>query len=129
MALCSYITLVGKVTPCGRSPDYPGQVECITLENCSKDVTGHLSTLGLSADEGSRTEMKLLLARAAICTRCDEFICGQVANEQTPVEGAGASIVSNPKEPRVMVQIPEQQTMVLDKGFCDHHFLQEISVL
>ena len=48
----------------------------------------------------------------AICTRCDEFICGQVANEQTPVEGAGASIVSNPKEPRVMVQIPEQQTMV-----------------
>lgn len=64
MALCSYITLVGKVTPCGRSPDYPGQVECTTLEDCTKDVTGHLSTLGLSADEGSRTEMKLLLARA-----------------------------------------------------------------
>ena len=64
MALCSYITLVGKVTPCRRSPDYPGQVECITLEDCTKDVTGHLSTLGLSADEGSRTEIKLLLAKA-----------------------------------------------------------------
>lgn len=63
MALCSYVTLVGEATPCGKSPDYPGQLECVTLEDCTKDVTGHLSTLGLSADEGSRTEMKLLLAR------------------------------------------------------------------
>lgn len=47
----------------------------------------------------------------AICRRCDEFICRQVADEQTPAEGAGASTVSTPKEPRV-VQIPEQQTMV-----------------
>ena len=47
----------------------------------------------------------------AICRRCDEFICRQVADEQTPAEGAGASTVSTPKEHQV-VQIPEQQTMV-----------------
>ena len=66
MALCSYRTLLtcSKVTPCGPSSDYPGQEECVTLKDCTKDVTGHLTTFKLSADEGSGTEMKLLLARA-----------------------------------------------------------------
>ena len=43
---------------------YPGQLECITLKDCTKDVTGHLKTLNLSADEGLGSEIKLLLARA-----------------------------------------------------------------
>ena len=64
MALCSYITLLGKVSPCGASSDYPGQLECVTLKDCNKCVTGHLSVFGLSMDEGLRTEVKLLLARA-----------------------------------------------------------------
>ena len=64
MALCSYITLLGKVTLCGQSSDYPGQLECVTLKDCTKDVIGHLSVFGLSADEGLRTEVRLLLARA-----------------------------------------------------------------
>ena len=64
MALCSYRTLLSKVTPCGPSSDYPGQEEFVTLKDCTKDVTRHLTTFKLSADEGSGTEMKLLLARA-----------------------------------------------------------------
>ena len=69
MAHCSYKALLGKVTPsqgtpCGQSTDYPGQLECIALKDCTKDVTGHLKTLNLSADEGLRSEIKLLLARA-----------------------------------------------------------------
>ena len=59
MALCSYITLLGKVTPCGQSSDDPGQLECVTLKDCNKCVT-----VGLSADEGLRTEVELPLARA-----------------------------------------------------------------
>ena len=39
----------------------------------------------------------LLFLIKAICRRCDEFICRQVSDEQTP-EGAGASTVSTPKE-------------------------------
>ena len=69
MAHCSYKALLGKVTPsqgtpCGQSADYPGQLECIALKDCTKDVTGHLKTLNLSADEGLRSEINLLLARA-----------------------------------------------------------------
>ena len=69
MAHCSYKALLGKVTPskgtpCGQSEDYPGQLECIALKDCTKDGTGHLKTLNLSADEGLGSEIKLLLARA-----------------------------------------------------------------
>ena len=69
MAHCSYKALLGKVTPskgtpCGQSEDYPGQLECIALKDCIKDVTGHLKTLNLSADKGLGSEINLLLARA-----------------------------------------------------------------
>ncbi|CAH3032808.1 unnamed protein product [Porites lobata] len=71
MAHCSYKALLGKVTPsqgtpCGQSADYPGQLECIALKDCIKDVTGHLKTLNLSADEGLGSEINLLLARAGV---------------------------------------------------------------
>ena len=61
--------LLGKVTPsegtlCGQSAGYPGQLECIVLKDCAKDVTGHLKTLNLSADEYIGSEITLLLARA-----------------------------------------------------------------
>lgn len=64
MALCSYRALLSKDTPCGQSSDYPGQVECVALKDCVKDVTRHLTSFKLSADVGVGTEMKLLLARA-----------------------------------------------------------------
>lgn len=64
MAVCSYSTLLNTTSPCGESSDYPGQVECVALKDCAKDVSGHLKTFKLSSDEGVGTEMKLLLARA-----------------------------------------------------------------
>ena len=45
MALGSYIMLVGKVTPCGQSPDYPGEVECITLEDCRPESLSKALTI------------------------------------------------------------------------------------
>ena len=35
----------------------------LTVKDCRKDVSGHLSSLKLSADEDEETEMNLLLAR------------------------------------------------------------------
>lgn len=65
MAFCSYSRLLNQpATICGQSSDYPGQVECVTLKDCTTDVTGHLATFKLSTDEGVATEMKLLLVRA-----------------------------------------------------------------
>ena len=64
MALCSYSTLLSNATPCGQSSDYPGQLECVALKDCAKDVIGYLTSFKLSNDEGVGTEMKLLLARA-----------------------------------------------------------------
>ena len=61
--------LLGKVTTsegtlCGQSAGYPSQLECIAPKDCAKDVTGHLKTLNLSADECIGSEITLLLARA-----------------------------------------------------------------
>ena len=64
MGLCSYSTLLSNATPCGQPSDYPGQLECVALKDCAKDVIGHLTSFKLSNDEGVGTEMKLLLARA-----------------------------------------------------------------
>ena len=61
---CSYSALLNHRSPCGLSKDYPSQLECVAVKDCRKDVTGHLSSLKLSADEGIGTEMNLLLARA-----------------------------------------------------------------
>lgn len=61
---CSYSGLLDKASSCGLSSDYPGQLECVALKECTKDVTGHLATFKLSSDEGVGNEMKLLLARA-----------------------------------------------------------------
>ena len=61
---CSYSALLNNPNPCGLSRDYPSQLECVAVKDCRKDVSGHLSSLKLSADEGIETEMNLLLARA-----------------------------------------------------------------
>ena len=61
---CSFSALLNNPSPCGLLSDYPSQLECVAVKDCRKDVTGHLSNLRLSADEGVGTEMNLLLARA-----------------------------------------------------------------
>ena len=58
VALCSYSILLSNGTPCRQSSDYPGQLECVELKGCTKDV------FKLSNDERVGTDMKLLLARA-----------------------------------------------------------------
>ena len=65
---CSYSALLNKATsPCGLSNDYPGQLECVPLKDCTKDVTGHLKSFKLSNDKGARTEMKLLSQSQYVC--------------------------------------------------------------
>jgi len=61
---CSYSALLNNPSLCGLSSDYPSQLESVAVKDCRKDVSGHLSSLKLSADEGVETEMNLLLARA-----------------------------------------------------------------
>jgi len=61
---CSYNALLNNPSPCGLSSDYPSQLECVAVKECRKDVSGHLSSLKLSADEGVETEMNSQLARA-----------------------------------------------------------------
>ena len=62
---CSYSALLKNPSLCGMSSDYPSQLECVAIKDCRKDVSGHLSSLKLSADEDVGTEMNLLLARAS----------------------------------------------------------------
>ena len=61
---CSYSALLNNASHCELSSDYRSQHEGVAVKDCRKDVTGHLSTLKLSADEGVETKMNLLLARA-----------------------------------------------------------------
>ena len=60
MASCTYSTLVGGV--CGASPDFPGNVECVTVGKCAKDIHGHLGFCKISDDAAVDSESKLLLA-------------------------------------------------------------------
>lgn len=63
---CSYTVryILKNPSACGLSSDYPSQLECVAVKDCRKDVSGHVSSLKLSADEDVETEMNLLLARA-----------------------------------------------------------------
>ena len=62
MAFCKYSTLVGG--NCGPSSENPANVECITIGQCTKDISGHLTFCKVSDDGGVDSESKLLLARA-----------------------------------------------------------------
>ena len=76
MALCSFSTLLERVTACGLSSCYPGHVEVVSLKECTGHFPGHISRHlqlhGLSADKAVDSEFKLLLARAgnviAVCS-------------------------------------------------------------
>ena len=64
MALCSFSTLLERVTVCGLSSCYPGHVEVVSLKECTRHISRHLQLHGLSADKAVDSEFKLLLARA-----------------------------------------------------------------
>ena len=77
MALCSFATLLERVTVCGLSSCYPGHVDVVSLKECTRHILRHLQLDGLSADKAVDSEFKLLLARAgnviAFCSRITVF--------------------------------------------------------
>ena len=60
MASCSFSALLDRVTARGLSCDYQVHVEVVSLKECTRDISRHLS-----ADKVVDSELKLLLARAA----------------------------------------------------------------
>ena len=65
MASCSFFALLERVTACGLSCDYPGHVDVVSLKECTRDISRHLS-----ADKVVDSEFKLLVARAAVIDFC-----------------------------------------------------------
>ena len=65
MASCSFFALLDRVTACGLCCDYPGHVEIVSLKECTRDISLHLS-----ADKVADSEFKLLLVRAAVIAFC-----------------------------------------------------------
>ncbi|KAL9975815.1 hypothetical protein ACROYT_G013020 [Oculina patagonica] len=65
MAFCEYAEKVGG--QCGSSAEHPANSQCIAIEKCDKDISGHLKTFaGGFADSTLKSEAELLLARAGI---------------------------------------------------------------
>ena len=63
MATCSYSQIVGGT--CGPSVSNPANVQCVLIEECDKDIRGHLKAINVR--DSSLNEVKLLLARAGRC--------------------------------------------------------------
>ena len=63
MATCSFASLVHVTSLCGSSSRDPQDVQCITLNECNKDVSTHLKKLNVGPDT-INDEKTLLLARA-----------------------------------------------------------------
>ena len=61
MAVCSYASLV--TGSCGASNSNPTYSECVLLNDCDKEIKGHLRSHDVR-DSSLRTESRLLLARA-----------------------------------------------------------------
>ena len=63
MATCSYSQIVGGT--CGPSVSNPVNVQGVLIEECDKDIRGHLKAINVR--DSSLNEVKLLLARAGRC--------------------------------------------------------------
>lgn len=63
MATCSYSQIVGGM--CGPSVSNPAHVNCVLIEDCKKDIRGHLKACNVR--DSSLNEARLLLARAGQC--------------------------------------------------------------
>ena len=62
MALCTFSSLVGGLR--GASSDFAGNVECVAIGQCAKDIHGHLAFFNISDNTGVNSESKLLFNRA-----------------------------------------------------------------
>ena len=63
MASCSFSSLIDDTASCGQSIYY-SSTAVVSLTECQKDVSQHLNTMNVFADERTDSEMKLILARA-----------------------------------------------------------------
>lgn len=64
MASCGYSQLFQNNTPCGASWRNPNNIQCISLGECNRDISQHLRSHKLTADDCVINEQSLLLARA-----------------------------------------------------------------
>jgi len=67
MASCGYSKLLGNNSiSCGASAKNPQFVECLSLSECTADVSQHLKSCKVGTQFGTEeiNEQKLLLARA-----------------------------------------------------------------
>ena len=63
MATCSFASLAHVTSPCGSNSRDPQDVQCITLSECTEDVSIYLKKLNVGPDT-INDEKTLLLARA-----------------------------------------------------------------
>ena len=63
MATCTFPSLAHVTSLCGSSSRDPQDVQCITLNECNKDVSTHLKKLNVGPDT-INDEKTLFLARA-----------------------------------------------------------------
>ena len=75
MASCSFSALLERVTACGLSCDYSGHVEAVSLKECTRDISRHLS-----ADEVVDSECKLLLMLLLFVS---ELLCSIILDSDT----------------------------------------------
>lgn len=65
MASCGYSVLLQNSTACGASWRKAGFMQCIAISERNNDISQHLKSCKLVADDGVKDEKTLLLARAS----------------------------------------------------------------
>ena len=64
MASCGFSSFFKLTWPCGSSSKNPEDLQCVSLNECNKEVYSHIKSLKIGSDEAICDEMALLLARA-----------------------------------------------------------------
>ena len=66
MATCSFASLGHVTSPCGSNSPDPQEVQCITLNECNKDVSTHLKKLNVGNDTIDDEKNLLLTGAGAV---------------------------------------------------------------
>ena len=109
MASCGYSVLIQNSTPCGASWRKAGFMQCIAISECNNDISQHLKSCKLVADDGVKDEKTLLLARAENgFVYCIHFMISisQLAN----------SYISNIFSGEILGQINRESCLIFIQG-------------
>ena len=71
MASCSFSSLFKLTSPCGSSSKNPEDLQCVSLNECSKEVYSYNVT-EIGPDEAICDEIALLIARAGTVSRLND---------------------------------------------------------